>query len=55
MIFGMKHHIVNLYQVCSNYTRGIRQKVVGNSRPQNHGITSLDVMKTKLKYLDFSR
>ena len=25
LIFGMKHHLVDLYQVCSNYTPGAKK------------------------------
>ena len=24
LIFGMKHHVVDLYQICSNYTPGAK-------------------------------
>ena len=24
LIFGMQHHLVDLYQVCSNYSRGAK-------------------------------
>ena len=31
LIFGMKHHLVNLYQICSNYIPGAK-----NGRPGGH-------------------
>ena len=29
LIFDMKHHLVNLYQVCSNYTPGAKNSPAG--------------------------
>ena len=31
LIFGMKHHLVNLYQVCSNNTPGARKGLAPGS------------------------
>ena len=31
LIFGMLHHLVNLYQVCSNYAPGTKK-----TRPRGH-------------------
>ena len=29
LIFSIKHHLVNLYQVCSNYTPGVKNGPAG--------------------------
>ena len=33
LIFGMKHHLVNLYQVCSNFIPGAK-----NDLPWGHNV-----------------
>ena len=41
-IFGMKHHLVNLYQVCSNYTPGAKN----GSTPGSHALHRLKYGET---------
>ena len=42
LIFCMKHHLVNLYQVCSNYIPGANM----TSPPGSHGLQRAEIGKT---------
>ena len=42
LIFGMKHHLVNLYQVCSNYIPGAK-----NGPPSGSHVLHRPIYKKK--------